>query len=218
MTNAALRGEALSGFLASIEKAIFAVCNYDEFPPNGAPLDQYDVVICDAAEASRPAHALALSLSQERRDIPVIVVTGASDDQSFEYFDSGASGVVRWDSTSAELCAGLLAVAAGNRYASQEVLRELIMAPPRSTHARADAARRLEDLTAKESRVVNLLLQGMTNQEIAARLFLAEPTVKAHLGRIMAKWGARDRLQVALLALAATDPPVHRNNPQVGKQ
>lgn len=64
-------------------------------------------------------------------------------------------------------------------------------------HASA-AADAVAALTSRELAIVELLAQGMSNREIGDQLHLAEATVKAHLGRIMAKWQVRDRLQVVL--------------------
>ena len=57
-----------------------------------------------------------------------------------------------------------------------------------------------EELTDRELEVVTLLAQGMSNAEIAAAMFVSEATVKSHLGRITAKWGVRDRIQVLIRA------------------
>ena len=57
-----------------------------------------------------------------------------------------------------------------------------------------------EELTERELEVVTLLAQGMSNAEIAAAMFVSEATVKSHLGRITAKWGVRDRIQVLIRA------------------
>ncbi|QLD12772.1 helix-turn-helix domain-containing protein [Microbacterium oleivorans] len=56
-------------------------------------------------------------------------------------------------------------------------------------------------LTPRELSIVDALAQGRSNGEIARQLHLAEPTVKAHLGRIMTKWGVRDRVQVLIYAV-----------------
>ncbi len=64
-----------------------------------------------------------------------------------------------------------------------------------------DVARSRPTLTAREVTIVELLACGLSNAEIGEQLHLAEATVKAHLGRVMAKWQVRDRLQVALVFL-----------------
>lgn len=67
-----------------------------------------------------------------------------------------------------------------------------------SQGAHTSAADPAVPLTSRELVIVELLAQGMSNREIGDQLHLAEATVKAHLGRVMAKWQVRDRLQVVL--------------------
>jgi DNA-binding NarL/FixJ family response regulator len=62
------------------------------------------------------------------------------------------------------------------------------------------------ELTVRELAIVELLARGLSNAEIGEQLHLAEATVKAHLGRVMAKWQVRDRLQVVLMHLGRFEP------------
>jgi DNA-binding NarL/FixJ family response regulator len=69
------------------------------------------------------------------------------------------------------------------------------MAPPRPP-----STRRLADLTERETEVLALIAQGLSNGEIATHLVVAEQTVKTHVGRILVKLGLRDRTQAAIFA------------------
>ena len=90
----------------------------------------------------------------------------------------------------------------GRSALSPQISRELIAAvraQPEPTAFGDEAS----PLTTRELTVVRLLSQGMSNVEIARELHLAEATVKANFGRIMTKWGVRDRVQVLIRAVRA---------------
>jgi DNA-binding NarL/FixJ family response regulator len=74
---------------------------------------------------------------------------------------------------------------------------------PTGSRLDAAAARRLESLTRRETEVLVLIATGLSNTEIGERLFLAQPTVKTHVGRILMKLEARDRVQAVVLAYEA---------------
>lgn len=217
ITNATLRGEALSGLLAASTELIATSCSYEERRSASGRGASYDVIVCDAADAAKLALSAIASLVREAPDRPIVAVMAADDDRSCEYFDCGAAGVVRWDSSNEELRASIREVASGHHYASRAVLRGLIGAADRSSSTANRRRLFVDGLTAKEQSIVDLLLRGMTNQEIAKSLFLAEPTVKAHLGRIMTKWGVRDRLQVVLKAMNASYETHREVDPKVAE-
>ncbi|KJQ52460.1 Transcriptional regulatory protein DevR (DosR) [Microbacterium sp. SA39] len=203
ITDATLRGEALRWLLAANADLRVTSCSYEARRTGAARGVDYDVVICDVADATTSARQMIVSLARDWPDRPIVAVAAAGDACSVDCFASGAAGVVQWDSSDDELRASIREVASGHYYAARAVLRGLVGAAHRSSAASADPARHIGVLTAKEQTIVDLLLRGMTNHEIAGAMFLAEPTVKAHLGRIMAKWGVRDRVQVVLKALNA---------------
>ncbi|APF40751.1 response regulator transcription factor [Neomicrococcus aestuarii] len=132
----------------------------------------------------------------------IAVVSSPSPALAALMYGAGARGVVGSDASPCELYTALREVQDGHFSASRSVLRTVCdfvrAAPPPEMSAKLSPA---EKLSAREHAVVCLLTKGMTNSEIARELFIAEPTVKAHLGRVMNKWKVRDRVQVVIRAL-----------------
>ena len=108
---------------------------------------------------------------------------------------AGASGYLLKDTPRPALLAAVRAVAAGEVLVDRDVLQALLPAAPRVT-----PDPRLERLTPRELEVLGGVARGLSNAEIAAELFLGESTVKTHVGRLLDKLGARDRVQLAVRA------------------
>ncbi|WP_031082582.1 response regulator transcription factor, partial [Streptomyces sp. NRRL WC-3549] len=103
----------------------------------------------------------------------------------------------------ADLIAAVRVVAAGDALLAPSVTRRLIadFARQRPSGAfRSGPARRLRGLTPRETEVLELVARGLSNQEIAGRLVVAEQTVKTHVSRILAKADLRDRAQAVIFA------------------
>ncbi|MER5493841.1 response regulator transcription factor [Streptomyces sp. NPDC002490] len=135
----------------------------------------------------------------------LILTTFDLDEYAYEGLRAGASGFLVKDALPEELLSGIRAVASGDAVVAPGLTRRLLDAYAR--HLPDPAARdttatdeRLASLTQRELEVLTVVGQGWTNPEIAARLHLAESTVKTHVGRILAKTGARDRIQAVILA------------------
>jgi len=134
--------------------------------------------------------------------IPVLVLTTFDiDDYLFGALEAGASGFLLKDADPAVITAAVRSVAAGNGTIddalTKRVVREVVT---RRQTQPVTAARGTDLLTARELDIVLLLAQGMSNEEIAADLFLEVSTVKSHLARILPKLGVRSRLQAAVWA------------------
>ena len=131
----------------------------------------------------------------------LVLTTFDLDEYAYDALRAGASGFLLKDALPEELVAGVRAVAAGDAVISPGLTRKLIDAfGDRLPGHSPQQQRRLDDLTQRECEVLTAMATGWTNQEIAERLHLAESTVKSHIGRILTKIGARDRVQAVIFA------------------
>ncbi|WP_020123434.1 response regulator transcription factor [Streptomyces canus] len=134
----------------------------------------------------------------------LIVTTFDLDEYAYDGLRAGAGGFLLKDARPEELIAGIHAVATGDAVVSPRLTRRLLDAYTHQVLAPADTAPaedpRLKTLTDREREVLVAVGQGWTNTEIAERLVLTESTVKKHVGRVLAKIGARDRIQAVITA------------------
>ena len=156
---------------------------------------------CDGIEATRRIVAA-------NSDVRVLVLTTFDlDEYAFGALRAGASGFLLKDVYPAELVAAIRTVASGNAVVSPRVTRRLLeeyaQAPALRAGQRTDRYPELSSLTERESEVLTAVARGLSNSEIAAALYVSEATVKSHVGRILAKLGLRDRVQVVVLAYEA---------------
>jgi DNA-binding NarL/FixJ family response regulator len=149
----------------------------------------------DGLEATRQ-----IAGSSELADTRVIVLTTFDlDEYVFEAVRIGASGFLVKDTEPAELLRGIRAVAGGDALLSPGVTRRLI--GEFATRSRPSAGTdSLDALTSREREVVALVGEGLSNDEIAERLFMSPATSKTHVSRAMIKLHARDRAQLVVLA------------------
>jgi DNA-binding NarL/FixJ family response regulator len=129
----------------------------------------------------------------------LILTTFGTDANILEALRAGASGFLLKDAPRSSLVASVRAVAAGEVALEDSVLRQLVKDHLSQSSAR-QASTRLDRLTPKESEVLILVAHGQSNQEIAKSLFISETTVKTHIAHTLAKVGARDRIQLVVLA------------------
>jgi DNA-binding NarL/FixJ family response regulator len=116
---------------------------------------------------------------------------------------AGAAGYVLKDSSVNEILDGVRRVHEGASSLSPRVAAMLIEHMRQASPAPTAPPPPLEELTDRETEVLEKLARGMSNAEIAEALIVSEGTVKAHLGRIMAKWQVRDRVQILIAASRA---------------
>jgi DNA-binding NarL/FixJ family response regulator len=129
----------------------------------------------------------------------VILTTFELDEYLFDALRHGASGFLVKDTRPADLVEAVRIAAAGASLLSPSLTRRLI----EEFAARAKPgrlAKELEVLTDREREVLSLVAEGLTNDEIAQRLYLSPATARTHVSRIMSKLGARDRAQLVVVA------------------
>ncbi|UUT35236.1 response regulator [Microbacterium elymi] len=132
----------------------------------------------------------------------IMLTTFDIDDYVYDALQAGASGFLLKDALPDELVNAVRVVAAGDALLAPRVTRRLI-AQFAAQKPRASRTGAVEGLTEREREVLTLIGQGRSNGEIAAALFIAEQTVKTHVGKILAKLSLRDRVQAVILAYDA---------------
>jgi DNA-binding NarL/FixJ family response regulator len=131
----------------------------------------------------------------------IILTTFDLDEYAFSALKAGAAGFLLKDAGPEQLIEAIHAVSSGDAVVAPSTTRRLIdrfvqHIPDEETHK--DSA--LDTLTAREAEVLKLVARGLSNGEIAGRLYVSEATVKTHVGRILSKLGLRDRVQAVVFA------------------
>jgi DNA-binding NarL/FixJ family response regulator len=164
-----------------------------------------DVVVMDVRMPILDGVAATTHLTAPGRDhTPRILILTTFDLDEYVYgaLRAGASGFLLKDAPRERLLEAIRVVAAGDALLSPTVTRRLIQEFAARPSVAAPPSPLLSTLTPREREVLILVAQGLTNVEIAEKLVVTEATVKSHLGRVLAKVGARDRVQLVLFAYA----------------
>jgi DNA-binding NarL/FixJ family response regulator len=162
--------------------------------------------VLDGIEATR---AIAQSAAGQRTRV-LILTTFDLDEYAFSALRAGASGFLLKDVPPAELASAIRTVARGDAVVSPRITRRLLEEYAATlpdlagsgAGAGADTAEHeaLASLTEREREVLLAVADGLSNAEIAERLYVSEATVKSHVGRLLAKLGLRDRVQAVVFA------------------
>jgi DNA-binding NarL/FixJ family response regulator len=169
-----------------------AVRQYEQLEP--------DVVVMDVRMPSMDGiEATRLLTAAEPPARVLILTTFDLDEYVYEALRAGASGFLLKDRPPEELVAAVRVVARGEALIAPSVTRRLIEEFARRPD-RAPTPQALNELTDREREVLVCMARGLSNGEIASSLFVAETTVKTHVGRVLQKLGLRDRAQAVVLA------------------
>ena len=161
-----------------------------------------DVVLMDI----RMPHTDGIAATREICAVPgqrsriLILTTFDLDEYVYAALRAGASGFLLKDAPREQLYHAVRTVAAGEALLAPTVTRRLIERHLRGVEVSPDLAVRLERLTAREREVLTLIAEGLSNAEVARRLYLGEATVRSHVGHVFAKTASRDRAQAIVFA------------------
>lgn len=162
---------------------------------------QPDVVLMDLRMDRMDGVTATQRITRDHEQTRVLVLTTFDSDRDvYAALQAGASGFLVKDADPRQLADAVRTVARGDCLLAASITRRLV---ERHLAQPMDSPPALTALTAREIDVLRLVAQGLSNQEIAATLFLAETTVKTHLGRLMAKTGCRDRVHAVIMAYDA---------------
>ncbi|MFF1378455.1 response regulator [Streptomyces sp. NPDC058308] len=161
-----------------------------------------DVVLMDIRMPELSGIEATRRITAAQPDVRVLVLTTFDlDEYVYEALRAGASGFLLKDASAHQLAEAVRVVAAGDALLAPGITRRLIAEFSRMDGGpRGPLRSRVGELTERETEVLALIAQGLSNAEIAARLVVAEQTVKTHVGRILVKLGLRDRTQAAVFA------------------
>ena len=161
-----------------------------------------DVMVMDARMPRMDGVAATQRIRQAGDRPRVLMLTTFDlDEYAFAALKAGASGFLLKDVPPEELLFAIRAVHSGDAVVAPSTTRRLLdRFAPMLPAGDPQAASELEELTERERQVLVLVAQGLSNAELARRLFVSEATVKTHVGRILAKLGLRDRVQAVVYA------------------
>lgn len=162
-----------------------------------------DVVLMDLRMPRVSGIEATQRITSKLAKVRVLAVTTLSTERHVvSALRAGASGYLVKDTAPVDILKAIREVRAGRSVVSPCIAHDLDLSLCSYPMPRTRATREVDPLTPRELSIVRLIARGCSNAEIARELHLAEPTVKANLGRVMVKWGVRDRVQALVYAIA----------------
>lgn len=155
-----------------------------------------DVILMDLRMPGVDGITATRQVLSARPDSKILIITTFDDDDHlYPALAAGAAGFLVKDTTPADLVAAIRRTATGDFTLSPHLLQRLVS---RAVDARPVVGSAAVALTAREEDVLPLVVEGLSNQEIADRLHLGITTVKTHVANLMSKLGAQNRVQLAV--------------------
>ncbi|WP_027344511.1 response regulator [Hamadaea tsunoensis] len=161
-----------------------------------------DVAVLDIRMPGQDGLGTLAALRRTGSDVKVLMLTSfGAEPNVVRALADGALGFVLKNCTPDELIRAVRAAHDGDAYLSPAVTKMVLgLVDPVAGHRRTRAADQLAALSARETDVLRLVAQGLSNADIGRSLHMSEPTIKTYVSRILAKLGCANRVQVALLA------------------
>ncbi|MGB3714258.1 MAG: response regulator transcription factor [Candidatus Promineifilaceae bacterium] len=161
-----------------------------------------DVILMDVRMPITDGVTATRELAKSHPDVAVIILTTFDDDEYiFGGLRAGAHGFLLKDISSKEMAEAIRTVAAGGGLIQPSITRRVVAEFSRLASGDVTAQSELvEPLTDREQEVLQLMAQGLSNQEIAEKLFISTGTVKNHVSNLLAKLEVRDRTQAVINA------------------
>lgn len=164
---------------------------------------QPDVILMDVRMPRMNGIEATGQIAADGDDAPRVIILTTFDLDEYVYgaLQAGAAGFLLKDVPPDDLVNAIRVVAGGDAMIAPSVTRRLLehFSAPRAATS-TERPERFDDLTDRELDVLRMIARGMSNAEVAEALFVAETTVKTHVGHLLTKLGVRDRLQAVILA------------------
>lgn len=164
------------------------------------PQTQPDIILMDLKMPGMNGIVATQRIRDQFPEVKVLVLTTYdADEWVFDAIRSGASGYLLKDTPREELIRAIEGTASGKTHVDPDIAGKLLAHAARTSPA--PKTKIVEELSEREVEVLKLLARGLTNADIAQRLFLSEGTVRNYVSAILAKLDVTDRTQAAILAL-----------------